>query len=231
MEEQIVKSLLELYKEKGIDLTSLVTNPIFGGLPLDKKVEMIKKYASHISSNTPKSLSRRDINILLADTALSGVIGGAGAGLAAWKAAQYFQGHSLGPIFKPMGRVAAIGATLGLASAGVRGLSSYLARRDIIKSFNETATNPTDNNAIKTLAVSAIASPAIRKADILTKIHDGIVNHENKMVDTAIHVTEHQTLIDRVAAGHPTKPKYTKEQINEFLDRADKALNTPIPKP
>lgn len=149
MEEKLIKVLLDQYKARGIDLYALLDNKFFMGLSLDKRVELIKKYASHISSGTSKSLTKKDINALIFETAFAGITSGILAGQGIKQATKYFTKGTV-----PYGALA--GAVV--IGAGVSGLASYMAnkrminnKKEILRKLDEVHKDPSDENALKVL--------------------------------------------------------------------------------
>lgn len=149
MEEKLVKVLLDQYKAKGIDMYALLDDPLFKNLDLNTKVNLIKKYASHISSGTSRTLTKKDIRAIVFDASFSGIATGISAGLAARQAGKYFT--------KGMLPVGAIAGAVALG-AGIAAGASYLGNKKLMKQREEilghidaTAKNPTDENALGVL--------------------------------------------------------------------------------
>lgn len=149
MEEKLVKVLLEKYKHDGVDLYALLDNKMFIDLPLEKKVNLIKKYAEHIKSGTSKGLTKKDINALIFETAFAGITSGILAGQGIKHATKYLTNGKV-----PMG--ALIGAIA--IGAGVSGIASYMGnkrliknKQTILKKLSDVERDPSDENAIKVL--------------------------------------------------------------------------------
>lgn len=149
MEEKLVKVLLDQYREKGVDMYALLDDEFFKKLDLDQKVDLIKKYASHISSGTSRTLTKQDIRALILEAGFSGVITGVTAGLATRHAASFFKkGHM------PIGIVAggvALGAALAAGNVYLNSRKMIKERDDILKKIDQTSANPTDENALGVL--------------------------------------------------------------------------------
>ena len=150
MEEKLVKVLLEKYKHDGVDLYALLDNKLFIDLPLDKKVDLIKKYAAHIKSGTSKALTKKDINALIFETAFAGITSGILAGQGIKQATSYFAKGTV-PVGALVGAIA--------IGAGVSGIASYMGnqrilknKQAIIKKLSEVEKDPSDENAIRVLS-------------------------------------------------------------------------------
>lgn len=149
MEEKLVKVLLDQYKERGVDLYALLDNKLFVALPIEKKVNLIKQYASQIKSGTSKGLTKKDISSLIFETAFAGVTSGMLAHQGIKQVATYFP-----KVMAPKGVV--LGAiALG---AGVSGLAAYAANSKVIKNkaailkkLDSIEQDSSDENAIKLL--------------------------------------------------------------------------------
>ncbi len=164
MEEKLVRVLLDQYKEKGIDMYALLDDNFFKGLPLQKKVELIKQHASHISSNTSRGLTKKDISALAFDAGFSGLVTGVTAGLAAKEATRFFTNGKL-----PVGVVAGaaiLGAGLAAGNSYMSSHKRLAQKNDILRKIDQTAANPTDENALRVLTtrnnqVNPIANASI----------------------------------------------------------------------
>ncbi len=150
MEEKLVKVLLDQYKEKGIDMYALLDNGFFKGLGLNQKVDLIKKYASHISSGTSRTLTKSDIAAISIDAGIAGALTGVTAGLAAREAGKYFT-KGITPLGTIVGAVA-LGAAMSAGSSYMGSRRLIKQREEILKKIDRTAANPTDENALSILA-------------------------------------------------------------------------------
>jgi hypothetical protein len=73
MNDQIIKTLVDDYSQKGVSMHELLGDPLFKELPLDKQVEAVQTYAKviHQGSQAPSSFK------LIAKSILRGIFGGA----------------------------------------------------------------------------------------------------------------------------------------------------------
>jgi hypothetical protein len=151
MEEKLVKVLLDRYKEKGIDMYALLDDQFFMKLELYQKVDLIKQFASEISTGTNRSLTKKDIRALVLDAGVAGLGTGLGAVAAAKSGFHLFhEGKGMLPTKYIVG-AAALGAAITAANAYMGGRRRINERTEILKKIDETAKNPTDENALKVL--------------------------------------------------------------------------------
>lgn len=185
MEEQIIKSLLATYREKGVDLTNIVSNPIFMHLPLETKVRMLRQNADEILAGSRAGISKTDIVQALKRAGTVAGISGAIAGFGAAEAVG-FSPNSL-PI-KTILRTAGIAAA---ASAGLSGLNMYMNKgiHDHRKSnFERLASNPTDDNALRVLFSNSIAHTPSRLSNPIDNI---VRNTTDRASDYALKGSAH----------------------------------------
>ena len=76
LEDSLVSKLIELYKSKGVNTQKVLDNPLFTGLPLDKKIQFLEEEAP----NMPEPVQSN--NKLLSHLGY-GLVGGIGAASAA----------------------------------------------------------------------------------------------------------------------------------------------------
>ena len=149
MEDKLIRVLLDQYKEQGIDMYALLDDNFFKGLNLQKKVDLIKEHAAHISENTGRGLSKRDIGALAIDGGIAGIATGLTAGLAAREAGKHFA-TGMTPWHLVAGAVA-LGAGMAAGTSYLNGHKRFKQRADILAKIDETVANPTDENALKVL--------------------------------------------------------------------------------
>jgi hypothetical protein len=149
MEEKIIRILIDEYKARGIDVTAVIDNPLFKDMSLDNKLDLIKKFASHISSHTSKALTKKEIGAVVLDSAMSGLTTGGLAYAGARQVASYFKNPNI------PASVIAIPIAMGVAATGI---SSYFGARKYINDrksmaarFDAVAKDPSDENALKVL--------------------------------------------------------------------------------
>jgi hypothetical protein len=149
VEEKLIKTLLEQYRQRGIDLYAVIDDPLFVELPLEKKVTLLKQFASHISSGTSRVLTKKDIRSVIIDAGVSGAISGvlATSGILAGNA---FYHHGRIPVASA---VAAVGVGMGVTALTtlMNSRRIYSHRKAMGDSLEQLSQNPTDENAIRTL--------------------------------------------------------------------------------
>lgn len=149
MEQKLIKTLLEQYKERGIDLYALLDEPLFEQLSLEQKVKLIKQYASHIASGTSRVLTPKDIKVIIKDALITAAVSTALAGSGAYVARNIFSNVS----YTAPPALAAIG--IGTAASTINTVLNIRKiknqRAAIRKSLDEVVARPTDENALRTL--------------------------------------------------------------------------------
>jgi hypothetical protein len=170
-DELVIESLIDLYKEKGIDLHILLDDPLFQSLKLDSKVSLIKKYASHISSSTSRSLNKADIRALITNTlimsglgALSSVVGRA-----------TFNASTGKPMFsmsaKPMAIAAGIGAAIGAGKTLMDARDSISQRKDSNRYLDKVISSGDDKDALKFLMLRSLHSGKINTGNTASMLN------------------------------------------------------------
>lgn len=242
MEEKLVKVLLDQYKEKGVDMYALLDDNFFKGLSMPVKVDLIKKYASHISSGTARTLTKKDIRTLIFDAGFTGILTGVTAGMAARKAGQFFT--------KGVTPMAAIAGAV-LLGAGMAAGSTYLGSRrlvsqraEILKRIDAAVKDPSDENALRVLTTRNTQLNPIVNASInssagahLASATKNLPNIVMEQIDPVVnylsfkHNWDHQT--NEYAPGVNTEVyeretnKSHKDMLDSFqssLDRMQKTI-------
>lgn len=173
-----MKTLIDLYTKRGIDLSALINNTLFHNLPLNAKVKLIKEYASHISSSTPKTLSTREINAIIGDAAAAALGGGLVGGLGA--IASYGMLHRKEI---PWGGVALFAGATGALKAGSSLIQAYQKiknRQETHKGLDRINKDPSDANVLNFLGTHYLQPPVISSESLLKKIYtqlNGQVDH------------------------------------------------------
>lgn len=197
MEEKLVKVLLDQYKEKGIDMYALLDDKFFKDLNLQTKVDLIKKYASHISSGTSRTLTKKDIRALIFDAGFSGVLTGVTAGLAARSAHRFFS-KGMTPVGVIAGAVA-LGAAVSAGNTYLGSRKLMKNRDDILKKIDATASNPTDENALKVLTTrNTQLNPAVSasiSSNSARHISDAASNIPAMILDQVEPVVSHMAMM------------------------------------
>jgi hypothetical protein len=204
-EDQVVKSLISFYRSQGIDLSTLFTNPLFEKLPLDKKVEAVKKYAAEIRDGINDNRSRYEKLSTNTETVIGGIKGmaaGSMASLAALKAIEAITGKSIALSMghnKILSRVVLsgglIGAGLGAISGFTKSYPEQVYRRTVKNYAGVVAKNPTDENAIGLLSANRTM---IKDTNPISALAPEIFGNEIKnRMDSYLH-TSMGGLYDRI---------------------------------
>jgi hypothetical protein len=154
--DQVVASLIAFYKRQGADLTYLLGDPIFQGLPLADRIEAVKKHATEILNHSsdsfaPDEKAKIRANLLF-DTLSGATLAGAGihAALSAMKPVASMSPRAAAIT---LGTGAFLGATGGLIG-GLLGAEKSRAERQALRGeLGRVSISPTDDNAIGTLAL------------------------------------------------------------------------------
>lgn len=163
--KQVIDSLISFYKSKGEDMTYLLEDPIFTGLPIHDKVEAIKEHAGTIRNSSPATLNsveKADVKANVLGSSLVGLGTGVFGALAGAKLVE-----SIGlPIAIKM-KANRLGAITAVAGAGlvtgvISGAMGYSrakhtasARQAVREQLLTVQTNPTDINSIGVLAAKS----------------------------------------------------------------------------
>jgi hypothetical protein len=172
-EEQIVLSLIAMYKREGIDLHQLLDEPLFNALPVQRRIELIRMYAKEIHAGIHSGVSSRDVKSFLKGL-LPSAFGGAVAGFGAAKAVSHaIQGGRMAPGALVGGAIA--GASFGAGIRLFRAVGENSERRRIKEYFGQAAQNPTDGNAIQAIGYYGLRTRSQKaEAEPFNKILDKI---------------------------------------------------------
>ena len=151
MEDQIVKSLLEFYKEQGTDLYAVLDDPLFEKLPLEEKIRLLKKHSNDIIAGTKKDMSKEEIRNILLEAGLFGMGAGMMSASTAGAVANNFSNARIPYKYLALGALAAGG--LGAATSVMTSRNLINKRKTLVEKLRELQDTPTDNNAIKLLAL------------------------------------------------------------------------------
>lgn len=163
-QDKVIDSMIAFYRQEGIDMSALFSNPVFNNLPLDAKVAAIKKYAAEIRDGTNPNYSKYEKGVIGVG-ALTGTISGMAAGsvgaAAALKAIEAVAGTALGLKMnhnKILAKVLLSGAIVGAGLGAMAGsMSEYRSKtyRGLVKDYaGKLAKDPTDVNAIGLLSAN-----------------------------------------------------------------------------
>jgi len=152
----IVKGLIELYEERGLDLHLLIDDPLFEKLPPEDRVRIIKRYAEKLSSHSGSVITKNDIKRTLMSALGSGIATAVPMALAA--------GSSI--VKDPSTRKMALVAT-GIG-AGLGAVSGYLGSRreannnsDFRKQLEVLKSSGRNEDAVKVIALRNIQNRGI----------------------------------------------------------------------
>lgn len=162
-DDQIVRFLIDKYKQEGKDLSFVLSDSVFKQLPLGAKVEALKKYSAELAAGT-KATRGKDWWSIGQTAAVTGVP----AFLAARKvitpdvvadlAKKVGYTNGLTPSLHSKyarGGLITAGILAALAGAGVAGLNSYQAlveKAKLKKSLDSLAKSPTDERSLGLLS-------------------------------------------------------------------------------
>ncbi len=191
MEEQVLQSLIEMYKERGVDLSFVVGDPMFAGLPLSAKVQLIKKYAGTLNADSTGKLRSRDYKNLGWNAGLASLGAVASAGLGALSFAGHFKGTPVAAYAKPLMLAAAGGAGLATLKAGFDTYSNLQRTRSLKQRLQALVDNTTDNNAIKYISTGGGVRPAAYASPATEYASKGIDSINNKYLSNLQNNTEH----------------------------------------
>jgi hypothetical protein len=138
LEDQLIERLFTTYKDKGIDLSEVLHNPLFQGLTLDKKIQVLKEKGDSLIS-TPTFNYKK-----VGSGALAGGLGTFGTLLVE---------HALSktPHFNP--KVALIGAGVGAIIGGAIAAEKEKLKFDRQKQIHQSLQN---KDYINTLVLNTI---------------------------------------------------------------------------
>jgi len=149
-DEQIVLSLLNFYRNEGIDLHQILDDPIFNSLPLQSKIDMIKRHAQAIHDGIHPGFSRHELRGMGKSMLWHGILGGITGATASKTTAKLFSGG------RPTPAAIALGATAGAVSAlsmsALRRLNAQAEKKELRDKLLSVAQNPSDEAALHTLA-------------------------------------------------------------------------------
>jgi hypothetical protein len=185
-DEQLVLALIASYKARGIDLSSILDDPLFSKLPAWSKIKAIQDHAQELHDGVHGGMTRGDWKRVGVNSLFSGITGGlAGATAAAGlQSAGHLGGVTLG---EGRGYGALIGGLAGAMLGGLGAYSHVADRREIKQSLGIAATNPTAANAIGALSTSHMnAGSRDLRSEILSRIADEITNASKEEIPSAV---------------------------------------------
>jgi hypothetical protein len=169
-DEQIVSALITSYRNRGVDLSYLLSDPLFERLPIRSKIQAIQNHAEELQAGIKDGITSNDVKRMSADILFEGargasVGGGLGAALAAAGAA-----GGITPLKGALLGAAVTGVTGGLLGA-FRGYQGVGERRDLKTALKAVSEAPSPTNALGALSHHhATASDRNLKRDILSRV-------------------------------------------------------------
>lgn len=165
--EQVVDSLIAFYKSRGTDLSHVLEDPVFKKLPIESKVEAIKRNASILAAGTSKGWTSEEKSNVTSDAINGAITGAISAGTAIPVGIALLAAKGI-PLANSMANSKALAITLAggaLVGGALGGITSYartrnevLARHQIGNQFNKIHENPSNENAIGALSLRGIYS-------------------------------------------------------------------------
>lgn len=158
--EDIIASLVAYYQRTGVDMTSLLGDPVFQSMKMREKVEAIKTFAGVLHDGSRDGLSPVAKKELLLDAAWkTGFAVVPAIAAIGWKSTNPF-------LLKGVHNKTLLGVSLGgvVMGLGAAGIHSYLTSRDAIDNkarlranLENVVNNPSTTNAVGVLSADAIA--------------------------------------------------------------------------
>jgi hypothetical protein len=169
---EIVNTLVEALKEKGLSTHDLLRDPLFLSLPLEKQVEVVQAYAGVLQQGGRQTSS----SSILAKSVLKGTVGGLFASLPF--VTQFSQ-------TQPRLAVAALGMTVGAGIGAVSGVLGAKAEKQRFETTNKylirLSHNPEIPNAVKVLDINRKHEPRTI-ASIVRKM----ISPEKEIIDRSV---------------------------------------------
>ena len=133
MEDTLIQTLIETYKEQGRDLSYLIKEPYFDKLSLSDKVRLIRQNAEELNNNSSSHLSTGQRNGVIRNIAEAALVGGLGTIGGAIAYNNTFKNLPLGAYLKPIGMAMGLAGTLAGANKAMdvhRSLQSKRLMKD-----------------------------------------------------------------------------------------------------
>jgi hypothetical protein len=153
-DNEVILSLLNLYKSKGIDLHYLLDSSIFVRLPMATQIAMIKQYAGQIAAGMHTGFGKPEVRRAMWDVVPAGIAGGA-TGYAAAKGIAAAAGRSVHPL--AIALAALTGAGIGTGVAYMRNADAVADKDSLKRQLELTAKHPSSSNALHALEMNNIA--------------------------------------------------------------------------
>lgn len=149
-DNQIVLSLLNFYKNEGIDLHQILDDPIFVKLSTPTKIEMIKRHAKEIHDGTVSGVTRGDLKRAGWSALWHGLMGAMTGAAASAATAKLIPGGRISPAAILLGAAPGIGFGLGLSA--LQSAGTVMNRMDMKKRLADAVEDPTGEAAVGVLA-------------------------------------------------------------------------------
>ena len=170
-DDQLALALITAYKNRGIDMSLLLVDPMFTDLPASSKIEAIQKYAKDIESGINPRLNSVDWSRIAANAGFEGAAGAmAGAGLGRLVAAGTQGGIT--PLHATLIGATLLGST-GAIIGGLKAFGGVRERQSLKRTMGEVSANPTVPNAVYALSSNHMHSTGkVVRDNILNRIGD-----------------------------------------------------------
>jgi len=188
-DEQIVLSLLNFYRNEGIDLHQILDDPIFNSLSLPTKISAIKRHAQLIHDGMSSGINRHELKGIGKSLLWHGIMGGMTGAAATATTAKLFAGGRTTPMAIALG--AATGAGSGLGLAAIRQFEARSERNELRKYLREAAERSDEESALHTIAKRNLQNSQRSENNVaFNKFIDRIVQHNDERArDAAIRET------------------------------------------
>jgi hypothetical protein len=223
LDQQIINSLIEAYTERGVDLTSIVDDPMFKGLSLSSKISAIKSNANTIIQGTSKGFSKDELKKAGKKAAIAGGLAALFGTLGTMQAIPFFPGEFKYPV-SSIAKLVGVGAA---ASAGISGVASFMNhgdRKSILKDLDRVKENPTDNNVLKMLINRGVYTPLQTKDPLITGLNN-LSDRANALVlhDAGIYGNREAILKSDLHHGYNPYHEGQKESIDDAYKKINDA--------
>lgn len=74
-DDQIVAALITSYKNRGVDMSHLLTDPVFRSLPVQSQIQALQSHASELEAGISSGLNREDVGHTVAQGLSTGLKG------------------------------------------------------------------------------------------------------------------------------------------------------------
>lgn len=189
-DEQLVSALITSYRNRGVDMSYLLTDPIFTKLPPKVQIQAIQDHAKELHKGVNSGMLKSDYKNLGANVAYSG-LKGISMGLpigAALSAAS--GGHGLSPLKAALLAAGAMGFS-GAVIGGFGSLGGLGLRKEVKTSLRGVLDDPSPITALGVMSTPhTTADSRTFKEQILNRISKDISGVAEKNVPTylqAIH--------------------------------------------